>query len=162
MQEEIGDLADYRKTTDNEAVVKDNCQIIKKKWHSTVADPGFEEGGFQVCGQSPHGYHRQLPCKQPMLGGSGGMPSPENVCKMDALRRVFLHSGATLGAYIAEGRILVSLLYCTITTVAQMLIWVNPCPLNLELQRSFSYCYIHTQIQRERERERESLRERKN
>ena len=43
-----------------------------------VADPGFEEGGFQVCGQSPHGCHRQLPHKRPMLGGSGGMP-PQKV-----------------------------------------------------------------------------------
>ena len=24
-----------------------------------LADPGFEEGGFQVCGQSPHGCRRQ-------------------------------------------------------------------------------------------------------
>ena len=79
---------------------------------------------------------------------------------LDALRRVFLHSGAILGSYVAEGRILVSLLYCAITTVAQMLTWVNPCPLNLELQRSFPYCYIHTNT--EREREREGLRERKN
>ena len=79
-----------------------------------------------------------LPCKWPMLGGSGGMPPPpEHFCEMDALKRVFVHSGAILGAYVAEGRILVSLLYCTITTVAQMLTWVNPCPLNLELQISF-------------------------
>ena len=34
MQEEIGDLADYTKTTDNEAVVKGNCQIKQKK-HSS-------------------------------------------------------------------------------------------------------------------------------
>ena len=39
-----------------------------------VADPGFEEGSFQVCGQSPHGCHRQLLHKWPMLAGSGGMP----------------------------------------------------------------------------------------
>ena len=32
-----------------------------------------------------------------------------------------MHSGTILGTYIAEGRILVSLLYCTITTVAQTL-----------------------------------------
>ena len=32
---------------------------------------------------------------------------PENFCEMEALRHVFLHSGAILGAYIAEGRILV-------------------------------------------------------
>ena len=69
---------------------------------NTVADPGFEEGGFQVCGQSPHGCRRQLPHKQPMLGESGGMPPQKIFCKMDALRRVFLHSGAILGAYIAE------------------------------------------------------------
>ena len=96
-----------------------------------------------------------LPRKQPMLGGSGGMPLQKNFCEMDALRRVFMHSGAILGAYIAEGRILVSLLYCTITTVEQMLTWVNPCPLNLELQISFPHhdCYIHTQIQRERGKE---------
>ena len=82
-----------------------------------------------------------LPRKRPMLGGSGGMPPPpppqKNFCEMDALRRVFMHSEAILGAYIAEGRILVSLLYCTITTVVQTLTWVNPCPLNLELQISF-------------------------
>ena len=79
------------------------------------------------------------PCKWPMLGVSGGMPPQKNFCEMDALRRVFMYSGAILGAYIAiaEGRILVSLLYCTITTVAQTLTWVNPCPLNLELQISF-------------------------
>ena len=69
---------------------------------SSVADPGFEEGGFQVCGQSPHGCCRQLPHKQSMLGESGGMPPQKIFCKMDALRRVFLHSGAILGAYIAE------------------------------------------------------------
>ena len=40
-------------------------------------------------------------------------------CKMDSLRRVFLHSGAILDAYIAEERILVSLLYCTITIVVK-------------------------------------------
>ena len=85
--------------------------------HVSVADPGFEEGGFQVCGQSPHGCRRQLPHKRPMLGGSGGMPPQKFFCKMDALRRVFLHSGAILGTYIAERKILVSLLYCTITTV---------------------------------------------
>ena len=72
-----------------------------------------------------------LPCKWPMLEGSGGMPPPENFCEMDALKRVFVHSEAILGAYVAEGRILVSLSYCTITTVSQMLTWVNPCPLNL-------------------------------
>ena len=84
---------------------------------SSVADPGFEEGVFQVCGQSPHGCRRQLLRKRPMLGGSGGMPPQKIFCKMDALRRVFLHSGAILGTYIAERKILVSLLYCTITTV---------------------------------------------
>ena len=78
--------------------------------------------------------------KQPMLGGSEGMPPQKNFCEMDALRRVFVHSGAILGTYIAEGRILVSLLYCTVTTVAQTLTWLNPCPLNLELQISFPYC----------------------
>ena len=95
-----------------------------------MVDPGIEEGGFQVCGEGPYGWRRQLPCKRPMLGGSGGMPTqpPENFCEMDALRQVFLHSGAVLGAYIAEGRILVSLVYCTITAVAQMLTWVNPFP----------------------------------
>ena len=41
-------------------------------------DPGFEEGGFQVCGQSAQGCHRQLPRKRPMLGGSGGM-SPQKI-----------------------------------------------------------------------------------
>ena len=70
-----------------------------------MADPGFEEGGFQVCGQSPHGCRRQLPRKRPMLGGSGGMPPQKIFCKMDALRRVFLHSGAILGTYIAERKI---------------------------------------------------------
>ena len=78
---------------------------------SAVADPGFEEGGFQVCGRSPHGCRRQLPRKRPMLGGVWGHAPPENIfCKMDALRRVFLHSGAILGTYIAERKILVSLL----------------------------------------------------
>ena len=75
--------------------------------------------------------------KRPVVGGSGGMPPHKNFCEMDALRRVFMHSGAILGTYIAEGRILVSLLYCTFTTVAQTLTWVNPCPLNLELQILF-------------------------
>ena len=67
---------------------------------------------------------------------------------MDALRRVFVHSGAILGTYIAERKILVSLLYCTITTVhavASTNAHVSeslPIALNLELQRSFSYCDI--------------------
>ena len=78
-----------------------------------------------------------LPRKWPMLGGSEGMHPQKKFCEMDALRRVFMHSGGILCAYVAEGRILVSLLYCTITTVAQTLTWVNPCPLNLELQISF-------------------------
>ena len=51
--------------------------------------------------------------------GSGGMSPQKIFCKMDALRRVILHSGAILGTYIAEGKILVSLLYCTITTVVK-------------------------------------------
>ena len=80
-----------------------------------------------------------------MLGGSGGMPPPppqKIFCKMDALRRVFLHSGVILDTYIAERKILVSLFYCTTVQQHKRSHRVNPCPLNLELQRSFSYCYI--------------------
>ena len=95
-----------------------------------MADPGFEEGGFQVCGESPHGWVGSCRVSGSCAMHASGVwghapPSPENFCEMDALRSVFLHSG---GAYIAEGRILVSLVYCTITAVAQMLTWVNPCP----------------------------------
>ena len=80
-----------------------------------------------------------LPRKRPMLGVSGGMPPPppEKFLRNGCSEASFMHFGAILGAYIAEGRILVSLLHCTITTLAQTLTWVNPCPLNLELQISF-------------------------
>ena len=57
-----------------------------------------------------------LPRKPPMLGGSGGMPPQKTFCEMDALRRVFMHSGAILGAYIAEGRISELLLQCVCAT----------------------------------------------
>ena len=87
---------------DNRATSGNTLLFFLRVFYIPVADPGFEEGGFQVCGQSPHGCRRQLPHKQPMLGESGGMPPQKIFCKMDALRRVFLHSGAILGAHIAE------------------------------------------------------------
>ena len=57
-----------------------------------------------------------LPRKRPMLRGSRGMPPPEKFLRNGCSEVSFMHSGAILGTYIAEGRILVSLLYCTITT----------------------------------------------
>ena len=68
-----------------------------------------------------------------------------------------MHSGAIIGAYIAEGRILVFLLYCTITTVAQTFTWVNLCPLNLNCKD-----HSHTVTYTYKYREREGLKERKN
>ena len=125
-------------------------------------------GGSRIWGMGFPSLWRKpmwLPRKRLMLRGSGGMHPQKNFCEIDALRRVFMISGAILGAYIAEGRILVSLLYCTITTVAQTLTWVNPCPLNLELQVSFPSWLLHTHTnverERERDREREGLKESK-